>query len=161
MKNGLLWIQSDSDSAGRGRKRNKEEGGARRKERRGGRSEWKNGLRTHRWPPGLVWVQNSPIWRKWIMPRATSLGHECGWRTRFLSTVCCCYWHFFRSLILIQPGMHQKMRRRRWRRTAANTANTPETTKVSYCRHCVLSRNMHLAVGNLNRIKHESGRWRN
>ena len=39
MKNGLLRIQSDSDSAGRGRKRNKEAGGARRKERRGGRSD--------------------------------------------------------------------------------------------------------------------------
>ena len=37
MKNGL--IQSDSDSAGRGRKRNKEEGGTRRKAGRDGRSD--------------------------------------------------------------------------------------------------------------------------
>ena len=48
MKNGLLWILSGWDSAGRGRKRNREEGGTRRneeegatrrKERRGGRSD--------------------------------------------------------------------------------------------------------------------------
>ena len=43
MKNGLLWIQSDSDSAGRGRKRNKEEGGTRRKEGRGGRNDEEEG----------------------------------------------------------------------------------------------------------------------
>ena len=39
MKNGLLRIPTDSDRAGRGRKRNKEEGGTRRKEQRGGRSD--------------------------------------------------------------------------------------------------------------------------
>ena len=39
MKNGLLWILSDLDSAGRGRKRDKEEGVTRRKERRGGKSD--------------------------------------------------------------------------------------------------------------------------
>ena len=38
MKNGLLWILSDLDSAERGRKRDEEEGGTRRKELRGGRS---------------------------------------------------------------------------------------------------------------------------
>ena len=43
MKNGLLWILSDWDSAGRGRKRNKEEGGTRRKEGRGGRSDEEEG----------------------------------------------------------------------------------------------------------------------
>ena len=44
MKNGLLWILSDRDSAGRGRKRNKEEGGTRRKEGRGGRSDEEEGV---------------------------------------------------------------------------------------------------------------------
>ena len=39
MKNGLLWILSDLDSAGRGRKRDEEEGGARRKEQRAGRND--------------------------------------------------------------------------------------------------------------------------
>ena len=39
MKSGLLRILNDSDSAGRGRKRDEEEGGTRRKERRGGRSD--------------------------------------------------------------------------------------------------------------------------
>ena len=38
MKNGLLWILSDLDSAERGKKRDEEEGGTRRKEQRGGRS---------------------------------------------------------------------------------------------------------------------------
>ena len=39
MKNGQLRILNDSDSAGRGRKRDKEEGGTRRKEGQGGRSD--------------------------------------------------------------------------------------------------------------------------
>ncbi len=39
MKNGVLWILSDLDSAGRGRKRDEEEGGVRSKERRGERSD--------------------------------------------------------------------------------------------------------------------------
>ena len=39
VKNGLLRILNDSDSSGRGRKRDKEERGTRRKERRGGRSD--------------------------------------------------------------------------------------------------------------------------
>ena len=39
MKNGLLRILSDLGCAGRGRKRDKEEGGTRRKEGRGGRKE--------------------------------------------------------------------------------------------------------------------------
>ena len=39
MKNGHLRILNDSDSAGRGRKRDEEEGGTGRKERRGGRSD--------------------------------------------------------------------------------------------------------------------------
>ena len=39
MKNGLLWVLRDLDSAGRGRKRDEEEGATRRKERRGGRSD--------------------------------------------------------------------------------------------------------------------------
>ena len=39
MKNGLLRIQSDSHSAGRGRERNKEEVGTRRKEGQGGNNE--------------------------------------------------------------------------------------------------------------------------
>ena len=37
MKNGLLRILNDLDSAGRGKKRDEEEGGTRRKEGRGGR----------------------------------------------------------------------------------------------------------------------------
>ena len=37
MKNGLLWILNDLDSAGRGGKRDEEKGGMRRKEGRGGR----------------------------------------------------------------------------------------------------------------------------
>ena len=41
MKNGHLRILNDSDSAGRGRKRDKEEGGTRRKEGRGRRDEEK------------------------------------------------------------------------------------------------------------------------
>ena len=36
MKNGLLWILNDLDSAGRGGRRYEEEGGTRRKEGRGG-----------------------------------------------------------------------------------------------------------------------------
>ena len=44
MKNGLFQIKSDSDSAGQGRKRNKEEGGTRRKEGRGGRSDEEEGV---------------------------------------------------------------------------------------------------------------------
>ena len=43
MKNGLLGILSDRESTGRGRKRNKEEGGRRRKEGRGGRSDEEEG----------------------------------------------------------------------------------------------------------------------
>ena len=39
MKNGLLWILNDLDSAGRGRKRDEEEGGTRRKEGQGGRRD--------------------------------------------------------------------------------------------------------------------------
>ena len=39
MKNGHLWILNDLDSAGRGRKRDEEEGGTRRKEGRGGRRD--------------------------------------------------------------------------------------------------------------------------
>merc|ERR1712237_71361 len=39
MKNGLLRILNDLDSAGRGKKRDKEEGGARRKEGQGGRMD--------------------------------------------------------------------------------------------------------------------------
>ena len=37
MKNGFLWILNDLDSAGRGKKRDEEEGEMRRKEGRGGR----------------------------------------------------------------------------------------------------------------------------
>ncbi len=43
MKNGLLWILSDLDSAGRGRKRDEEEGATRRKERRGEKSDEEEG----------------------------------------------------------------------------------------------------------------------
>ena len=43
MKNGLLWILSDLDSAGRGRKRDKMERGTRRKEGRGERSDEEEG----------------------------------------------------------------------------------------------------------------------
>ena len=39
LKNGLIQIQNDLDSAGRGKKRDEEEGGMRRKEGRGGRRE--------------------------------------------------------------------------------------------------------------------------
>ena len=39
MENGLLWILRDFDSAGRGGRRDEEEGGMRRKEGRGGRRE--------------------------------------------------------------------------------------------------------------------------
>ena len=39
MKNGLLLILSDLDSAGRGRKRDEEERATRRKEQQGGRSD--------------------------------------------------------------------------------------------------------------------------
>ena len=42
MKNGLLWILSDLDSTGRGRKRDEEEGGTR-KEIRGGRRDEEEG----------------------------------------------------------------------------------------------------------------------
>ena len=46
MKNGLLRILNDLDSAGRGKKRDEEEGGTRRKEGRGGkRNEEEGGLR--------------------------------------------------------------------------------------------------------------------
>ena len=43
MKHGILCILSDLDSAGRGRKRDEEEGATRRKERRGGRSNEEEG----------------------------------------------------------------------------------------------------------------------
>ena len=43
VKNGLLRILNDSDSSGRGRKRDKEERRTRRKERRGGRSDEEEG----------------------------------------------------------------------------------------------------------------------
>ena len=43
MKNGLLRILNDLDSAGRGRKRDGEEGGTRRKEGRGGRTNAEKG----------------------------------------------------------------------------------------------------------------------
>ena len=45
MKTGLLRILNDLDSAGRGRKRDVEEGGTRRKEGRGGRMDEEEG-----WP---------------------------------------------------------------------------------------------------------------
>ena len=50
-ENGLLWILSDRGSAGRGRKRNKEEGGTRRKEGRGGRRDKEEGAtrRVEKW----------------------------------------------------------------------------------------------------------------
>ena len=43
MKNGHLRILNDLDSAGRGRKRDEEEGGTRRKEGRGGRRDEEEG----------------------------------------------------------------------------------------------------------------------
>ena len=43
MKNGLLRILNDLDSAGRGKKRDEEEGGMRRKEGRGGRRDEEEG----------------------------------------------------------------------------------------------------------------------
>ena len=43
MKNGLLWILNDLDSAGRGGRRDEEEGGTRRKEERGGRRNEEEG----------------------------------------------------------------------------------------------------------------------
>ena len=43
MKNGLLRILNDLDSAGRGGRRDKEEGGTRRKEGRGGRRDEEEG----------------------------------------------------------------------------------------------------------------------
>ena len=43
MKNGLLRILNDLDSAGRGEKRDEEEGGTRRKEGRGGRKDGEEG----------------------------------------------------------------------------------------------------------------------
>ena len=43
MKNGLLRILNDLDSAGRGRKRDEEEEGTRREEGRGGRRDGKEG----------------------------------------------------------------------------------------------------------------------
>ena len=43
MKNGLSRILNDLDSAGRGRKRDEEEGGTRRKEGRGGRMDAEEG----------------------------------------------------------------------------------------------------------------------
>ena len=43
MKNGLLWILNDLDSAGRGGRRDEEEGGTRRKEGRGGRRNEEEG----------------------------------------------------------------------------------------------------------------------
>ena len=42
MKNGLLRILNDLDSAGRGGRRDEEEGGTRRKEERGGRRDERN-----------------------------------------------------------------------------------------------------------------------
>ena len=47
MKNGILRILNDLDSAGRGKKRDGEEGGKRRKEGRGGRIDEEEG-RTRR-----------------------------------------------------------------------------------------------------------------
>ena len=57
MKNGLLRILNDLDSAGRGRKGDREEGGTRRKEEQGGkrdkrnkgREEWKNEKVAKKW----------------------------------------------------------------------------------------------------------------
>ena len=43
MKNGLLWILNDLDSAGLGGRRDEEEGGTRRKEERGGRRNEEEG----------------------------------------------------------------------------------------------------------------------
>ena len=43
MKNGLLRILNDLDSAGRGGRRDEEEGGTRRKEERGGRRDEEEG----------------------------------------------------------------------------------------------------------------------
>ena len=43
MKNGLLWILNDLESAGQGGSRDEEEGGTRRKEERGGRRDGKEG----------------------------------------------------------------------------------------------------------------------
>ena len=43
MKNGLLRVLNDLDSAGRGKKRDEEEGGMRRKEGRGGRRDGEEG----------------------------------------------------------------------------------------------------------------------
>ena len=43
MKNGLLRILNDLDSAGRGKKRDEEEGGTRRKKGRGGRRDGEEG----------------------------------------------------------------------------------------------------------------------
>ena len=45
MKNGLLRILNDLDSAGRGGRRDKEKGGSRRKEGRGGRRNEEEGGR--------------------------------------------------------------------------------------------------------------------
>ena len=74
MKNGLLWILSDWDSAGRGRKRNKEEGGTRRNEVRGGtrgkeegatrrkeqRGEWKNEKVVKKWKM-KKWLEDASL----------------------------------------------------------------------------------------------------
>ena len=57
MKNWLIWILNDLDSAGRGGRRDEEEGGTRRKEERGGRrderkkgrGEWKNEKVAKKW----------------------------------------------------------------------------------------------------------------
>ena len=43
MKDGLSWILNDLDSARRGRHRDEEEGGTRRKEGRGGRRDEEEG----------------------------------------------------------------------------------------------------------------------
>ena len=58
MKNGLLWILSDLDSAGRGRKRDEGEGGTRRKEGRGGRSDEEEGA-TRREKKMKNWLEDA------------------------------------------------------------------------------------------------------
>ena len=64
MKNGLSQILNDLDSAGRGRKRDEEEGGTRKKEGRGGRRDEEEGGTRKDGREGRMDAEKGATWRK-------------------------------------------------------------------------------------------------
>ena len=64
MKNGLLRILNDLDSAGRGERRDEEEGGTRWKEERGGRRNEEEGGTTRKEEQGTRRVDNGKVAKK-------------------------------------------------------------------------------------------------